>query len=107
MRAAEKRLRTSWRRRIVSCRAAAATSGGRIFKWLQSEAPVPSREYAKGTGALMMGQIGGRGAMAFEHRYDRNNQALSDRECRALLECKVAVIGCGGLGGSVEEMTLR
>ena len=34
--------------------------------------------------------------MAFEHRYDRNNQALSDRECRALLECKVAVIGCGG-----------
>ena len=25
----------------------------------------------------------------------------------ALLECKVAVVGCGGLGGSVEEMTLR
>lgn len=45
--------------------------------------------------------------MAFEHRYDRNNQALSDRECRALLECKVAVIGRGELGGSVEEMTLR
>ncbi len=55
----------------------------------------------------MMGQIDGRGAMAFEHRYDRNNQALSDRECRALSEYKVAVIGCGGLGGSVEEMTLR
>ena len=68
---------------------------------------MPSREYAKGTAPLMMGQIGGRGAMAVEHRYDRNNQALSDRECRALLECKVAVIGCGGLGGSVEEMTLR
>ena len=45
--------------------------------------------------------------MAFEHRYDRNNQALSDRECLALSEYKVAVIGCGGLGGSVEEMTLR
>lgn len=45
--------------------------------------------------------------MAFEHRYDRNKRALSDREYRALLECKVAVIGCGGLGGSVEEMTLR
>ena len=45
--------------------------------------------------------------MTFEHRYDRNNQALSDRKCRALLECKVAVIGCGGLGGSVEEVTLR
>lgn len=55
----------------------------------------------------MMGQIDGGGAMAFEHRYDRNKRALSDRECQALSECKVAVIGCGGLGGSVEEMTLR
>lgn len=45
--------------------------------------------------------------MAFEHRYDRNKRALSDGECQALSECKVAVIGCGGLGGSVEEMTLR
>lgn len=45
--------------------------------------------------------------MAFEHRYDRNNQALSDRESPALSEYKVAVVGCGGLGGSVEEMTLR
>lgn len=45
--------------------------------------------------------------MAFEHRYDRNKRALSDRECQALSECKVVVIGCGGLGGSVEEMTLR
>lgn len=45
--------------------------------------------------------------MAFEHRYDRNKRALSDRECQALLECKVAVIGCGGLGRYVEKMTLR
>ena len=45
--------------------------------------------------------------MTFEHRYNRNNQALSDWECQALSECKVAVIGCGGLGGSVEETTLR
>lgn len=45
--------------------------------------------------------------MAFEHRYNRNKRALSDWECRALLECKVAVVGCDGLGGSVEEMTLR
>ena len=45
--------------------------------------------------------------MAFEHSYDRNKRALSDRECQALSEYKVAVIGCGGLGGSVEEMTLR
>ena len=61
MRAAEKRLRTSWRRRIVSYRIAAANSGGRIFKWLQSEAAVPSREYAKDTASLMMGQIDRRG----------------------------------------------
>ena len=45
--------------------------------------------------------------MAFEHRHDRNKQALSDRECQALSEYKVAVLGCGGLGGSVEEMPLR
>ena len=45
--------------------------------------------------------------MTFEHRYDRNKRALSDRECQALSECKAAVIGCCGLGGSVEEMTLR
>lgn len=46
--------------------------------------------------------------MAFEHRYDRNNQALSDRECQALSECKVAVvIGCGGLGGYVAEHLAR
>lgn len=61
MRAAEKRLRTSWRRRIVSCRAAATNSGGRMFKWLQSEAAVPSRGYAKGAAALMMDQIDRRG----------------------------------------------
>lgn len=61
MHAAEKRLRTSWRRRIVSCRIAAAKQCGRIFKWPQSEAAVPSREYAKGTAALMMGQTDGRG----------------------------------------------
>lgn len=45
--------------------------------------------------------------MAFEHRYDRNRQALSDRECQALLGCKVAVIGCGGLGGYVAEHLVR
>ena len=45
--------------------------------------------------------------MAFEHRYDRNRQALSDRECQALLGCKVAVIGCGGLGGYVAEHLAR
>lgn len=45
--------------------------------------------------------------MAFEHRYDRNKRAPSDRGCQALSEYKVAVVGCGGLGGSVEEMTLR
>lgn len=67
----------------------------------------PSHGFAKGAAALMMGQMDRRVAMTFEHRYDRNKQALSDRECQALSEYKVAVIGCGGLGGSVEEMTLR
>lgn len=45
--------------------------------------------------------------MAFEHRYDRNKQALSNRECQALSECEVAVIGCGGLGGYVAEHLAR
>lgn len=56
---------------------------------------------------MVVRHIDGKGIMAFEHRYDRNNQALSDRECRALLECKVAVIGCGGLGGYVAEHLAR
>ena len=45
--------------------------------------------------------------MAFQHRYDRNRQALSDRECQALQACKVAVVGCGGLGGFVAEHLAR
>lgn len=45
--------------------------------------------------------------MAFQHRYDRNRQALSQRECQALRSCKVAVIGCGGLGGYVAEHLAR
>ena len=45
--------------------------------------------------------------MAFQHRYDRNKQALSDQECQALQACKVAVVGCGGLGGYVAEHLAR
>lgn len=45
--------------------------------------------------------------MAFQHRYDRNKQALSDRECQALQTSKVAVVGCGGLGGFVAEHLAR
>ena len=56
---------------------------------------------------MVVRHIDGKGIMAFEHRYDRNKRALSDRECRALLECKVAVIGCGGLGGYVAEHLAR
>ena len=45
--------------------------------------------------------------MAFQRRYDRNKQALSDRECQALQTSKVAVVGCGGLGGFVAEHLAR
>ena len=45
--------------------------------------------------------------MTFQHRYDRNRQALSDRECQALQACKVAVVGCSGLGGFVAEHLAR
>ena len=45
--------------------------------------------------------------MTFQHRYDRNKQALLDRECQALQACKVAVVGCGGLGGYVVEHLAR
>lgn len=45
--------------------------------------------------------------MTFQHRYDRNRQALSDRECQALQACKVAIVGCGGLGGFVAEHLAR
>ena len=34
-----------------------------------------------------------------ERRYERNIPDLSDQECRLLRSKRVAVIGCGGIGG--------
>ena len=42
-----------------------------------------------------------------EPRYVRNLQALSEAECNTLRTKKVAVIGCGGLGGYLIEMLGR
>ncbi|MBQ6454821.1 MAG: HesA/MoeB/ThiF family protein [Eggerthellaceae bacterium] len=45
--------------------------------------------------------------MNLEHRYDRNIQALSIEECAALATKRVAIVGCGGLGGLVIEALAR
>ena len=45
--------------------------------------------------------------MDYPHRYDRNREALSAQECEALAGKRVAVVGCGGLGGSVIEALAR
>lgn len=45
--------------------------------------------------------------MSIEHRYDRNCAALSPEECTALATKRVAVVGCGGLGGTVIELLAR
>lgn len=45
--------------------------------------------------------------MRFERRYDRNHAALTIEEGNALATKRVAVIGCGGLGGSVIEALAR
>ena len=45
--------------------------------------------------------------MALEHRYDRNQKALTHEECQALSSCVVTVVGCGGLGGYVAEHLAR
>ena len=42
-----------------------------------------------------------------ELRYSRNVPALSEKECDLLHEKKVAVIGCGGLGGHIIELLAR
>ena len=42
-----------------------------------------------------------------EARYERNLPALSERECALLRTKKVAVIGCGGLGGYLTEYLAR
>ena len=45
--------------------------------------------------------------MGIEHRYDRNHQALSNDEQSALASARIAVVGCGGLGGLVIEALAR
>ena len=45
--------------------------------------------------------------MDFPNRYDRNVSALSVEECAALGDARIAVVGCGGLGGSVIEALAR
>jgi len=40
-------------------------------------------------------------------RYIRNIPALSEAECALLAEKKVAVVGCGGLGGHIIELCAR
>ncbi len=41
--------------------------------------------------------------MKFVRRYERNQDALSEDECLILQKAKVAVVGCGGLGGFIIE----
>ena len=45
--------------------------------------------------------------MDFSHRYDRNKIALSEEECGRLADKRVAIAGCGGLGGLVIEALAR
>jgi len=42
-----------------------------------------------------------------EQRYIRNIPALTEQECSLLRTKKIAVIGCGGLGGHIIEMLSR
>lgn len=45
--------------------------------------------------------------MSVPERYKRNVSALSEEECAMLERARVAVVGCGGLGGSVIEALAR
>lgn len=47
------------------------------------------------------------GAVDMDGRYVRNIPALSEAECALLQTKKVAVIGCGGLGGHLIELLSR
>ena len=42
-----------------------------------------------------------------ETRYERNIPALTEAECALLRTKKVAVIGCGGLGGHIIDQLSR
>ena len=45
--------------------------------------------------------------MKYPNRYDRNCAALSPEERAALAEKRIAIVGCGGLGGLVIEALAR
>ena len=45
--------------------------------------------------------------MPYPNRYDRNMTALSAQECQKLAQARIAIVGCGGLGGSVIEALAR
>ena len=45
--------------------------------------------------------------MTIAERYTRNCTALSPEECRVLADKRIAIVGCGGLGGSVIEALAR
>ena len=45
--------------------------------------------------------------MDYPDRYNRNMMALSPDECALLARKRVAIVGCGGLGGSVIEALAR
>ena len=45
--------------------------------------------------------------MSFPNRYDRNKIALSEEECAELAKARIAIVGCGGLGGAVIEALAR
>ena len=45
--------------------------------------------------------------MSFPNRYDRNKIALSEEECAKLANKRIAIVGCGGLGGAVIEALAR
>lgn len=46
-------------------------------------------------------------AAEMERRYERNIPALTEAECALLRTKRVAVIGCGGLGGHLVELLTR
>jgi molybdopterin/thiamine biosynthesis adenylyltransferase len=45
--------------------------------------------------------------ICFPRRYDRNYQTIDDAEQQRLFKARIAVVGCGGLGGYIAEELAR
>ncbi len=45
--------------------------------------------------------------MTTDERYIRNIPSITDEECRTLLQKRVLIIGCGGLGGHLADLIAR